>query len=204
MGKGNWIILALCLLLAPRQQGLAQQAAPGALPASGVFSSESSDDLSDEDIDHAADEDIGPTQPEPPASAIESFFNDLNAGTVSQKVEAMMTPTVIYEDPFGRYEGRDKALEHLKQLLGSMLTLNVDVKEEFVSGEETVALWTMTLTNRHLASGEQIVFDGVTRVRVQNNKIVAQSSQFDLGAAYYEHLPVIGWVVRWAKGKAAN
>lgn len=201
MGRLNWIVLALLLVL-PRQTGLAQQAPaaataptpPGGTPEGGAESM-------DDEIDHAADEDVGPTQPEPPASVIESFFNDLNASTVGQKAEAMMAQTMIFEDPFGRFDGRDKTLEHLKNVLGDMQTINVDVKEEFVSGEETVALWTMTFTNKHLKGGEPVSFDGVTRVRVQNNRIVMQTNQFDLGAAFYEHVPVVGWLVRWVKGK---
>jgi len=201
MVKIKWIVLAL-LLITPRQQSLAQQPTAESAAEVGGTPESSGAEAMDEEIDHAAAEDVGPTQPEPPASIIESFFNDLNAGTVSQKVEAMMAPTVVYEDPFGRFEGRDKAMAHLQSILNGMLTINVDVKEEFVSGEETVAVWTMTFTNKRLKSGAPVAFDGVTRVKMQGNKIVMQTSQFDLGAAFYENVPVLGWLVRWVKGKA--
>jgi len=203
MVRMKWIALAL-LLMMPRQQGLAQQPASEVAAEVGGTPESSGAEAMDEEIDHAAAEEVGPTQPEPPASIIESFFNDLNASTVSQKVEAMMAPTVVYEDPFGRFEGRDKAMAHLQGILGGMQTINVDVKEEFVSGEETVAIWTMTLTNKRLKSGDPVVFDGVTRVKMQGDKIVMQSSQFDLGAAFYENVPVVGWLVRWVKGKAES
>ena len=203
MVRMKWIALAL-LLMMPRQQGLAQQPASEVAAEVGGTPESSGAEAMDEEIDHAAAEEVGPTQPEAPASIIESFFNDLNASTVSQKVEAMMAPTVVYEDPFGRFEGRDKAMAHLQGILGGMQTINVDVKEEFVSGEETVAIWTMTLTNKRLKSGDPVVFDGVTRVKMQGDKIVMQSSQFDLGAAFYENVPVVGWLVRWVKGKAES
>ena len=203
MVRMKWFALAL-LLMMPRQQGMAQQPASEVAAEVGGTPESSGAEAMDEEIDHAAAEEVGPTQPEAPASIIESFFNDLNASTVSQKVEAMMAPTVVYEDPFGRFEGRDKAMAHLQGILGGMQTINVDVKEEFVSGEETVAIWTMTLTNKRLKSGDPVVFDGVTRVKMQGDKIVMQTSQFDLGAAFYENVPVVGWLVRWVKGKAES
>ena len=197
--KGIILILVLCL---PRQQSLAQQGLTQAQGTANAAAPEAQGSMDDE-LDHAADEDVGPTQPEPPASVIESFFNDLSASTVAQKTEAAMAQGVAFDDPFGKFDGRDKALEHLKNLLGEMRTLNVEVKEEFVSGDETVALWTMTYTNKHLHSGEPVTVDGFTRVRQQNGKIVTLTNQFDLGAAYYEQLPVIGWLVRWAKAKVS-
>ncbi len=136
---------------------------------------------------------------EPQPSAIDSFYDAMTAENAAAKVDSFYGPQVVYEDPFGRVEGRVQLAGHYKKLLAGVQTLAVDVKEEFVSADETVAVWTMTFTHSSLNGGQTIVVDGVTHVRIVDGKVVGQKNYFDLGEMVYEHTTIVGWVVRWVK-----
>jgi ketosteroid isomerase-like protein len=183
-------LLLPLLLLAPAAAPLAGQVEtdPGAAAEE--------EGLADDDEEDAA---LGATP-----SVIDAFFNDLQLANVQQKVEGFYAPIAAYEDPMGRYEGRDQILAHLKDLLGGVQSLGVDVKEEFVSGDETVALWTMTLSHKDLRSGEPLTVDGVTHIRMAGGLVTYQRDYYDLGALVYENVPVVGALVRWVKGKLGN
>ncbi len=138
---------------------------------------------------------------EPQPSAIDSFYDGMTAENAAAKVDSFYGPQVVYEDPLGRVEGRVQLADHYKKLLAGVQNLVVDVKEEFVSADETVAVWTMTFTHKSLNDGEPIVVDGVTHVRVVGGKIVGQKNYFDLGEMVYEHTTIVGSIVRWVKKK---
>lgn len=145
-----------------------------------------------------------PEAAEPQPSAIDSFYDGLTAETAAAKVDGLYGPQVVYEDPFGRVEGRVQLAEHYKKLLAGVQNLAVDVKEEFVSADETVAIWTMTFSHKSLNGGEPVVVDGVTHVRIVDGKVVGQKNYFDLGEMVYEKTTIVGSIVRWVKGKIVN
>jgi len=136
-----------------------------------------------------------------PTSLLEAFFYDLNASTLEPKVLGTYAFNVVYEDPTGHFENRDNLLSHLKTLISGVTALNVNLKEEFVSGDETVALWTMTLASNRLHGGEPFVIEGSSHIRIKDGKVVYQRDYYDLGGAVYEQVPVLSMFVRWVKGK---
>jgi hypothetical protein len=181
------LLLLPCLLLAP-----------ASAPLFGQVQQEE-DGGADEGEDAESPADLSSLAQAP--SVIDGFFTDLQLANVQQKVEGFYAPTAVYEDPVGRFEGRDQILAHLKQQLGGVQSLAIDVKEEFVSGDETVALWTMTVTHKDLNSGEPLTIDGATHVRSQAGLVTYQRDYYDLGALVYENVSVVGRLVRWVKGK---
>ena len=134
------------------------------------------------------------------ASPLDEFLADLSSANLTKKAEQFYNPAATYEDPFGRYQGRDALAAHLNGLLGGMQTVTLDVTSEFVSGDETVALWTLTFTHSSLHGGEPLEIHGVSHVKLLDGKIIAQRDYYDLGVIY-ENLPFVGRLVRWVKGR---
>jgi ketosteroid isomerase-like protein len=141
---------------------------------------------------------------DPAPSPIDAFLGDLSPGKVAEKAESFYASDAVYEDPTGSYTGRSRIAAHLRSLLGEATSLSIEVKEEFVTGDETVALWTASVAHPSLRSGEKITVDGVSHVRFKDGRVAWQRDYYDLGAAAYENVPVVGAVVRWVKGKLAE
>lgn len=152
------------------------------------------------ELDELEDEAGGATAGGVPPSPLDDFLADLSSANVAKKAEQSYNTAATYEDPFGRWEGRDALVAHLNELLGRMQTIGLDVTSEFISGDETVALWTMTFSHSSLHSGEPLEIHGVSHVKMLDGKIIAQRDYYDLGVVY-ENLPIIGRIVRWVKGR---
>lgn len=143
-------------------------------------------------------------QPEMPVeSAVDKFFNGATKDNLQEKVEGFYAPNASFEDPFVKLDSRDGILSYYRGIFQNLEEMSFDVKEEFVSGDETVALWTMTLKHNKLAGGEPIVLEGVTHLRFQDGKVVAHRNVFDAGALVYENTPFVGMLVRWVKNRVA-
>lgn len=138
---------------------------------------------------------------EPDVSLIDEFLNGSSRENITAKAGAFYTEAAVLENPFGRFEGKEAIVKHLSKLYGGINTVSFEIKEEFVSGEETVALWTMSLSHKDLNNGDIIMVEGVSHVRFENGKALTQHDYYDAGALVYEHTPLIGRLVRWVKGK---
>jgi limonene-1,2-epoxide hydrolase len=194
------LFLGTCGLAVAGVVGLAQEEAPQepaeeALEAEGGFDEEAdSPSAASGDAAGAAGEaEQGP-------SLLTEFYHGITADNLRQKVEGLYTMSAVREDPIGSFEGRDRILAHYQNLFEGMSSLEVDVKDEFLSGDETIAVWQMRVKHAGLGS-EPVVIDGVSHLRVQSGRIVFQRDYFDLGAAVYEHVTLVGSIVRWVKGK---
>jgi len=139
-----------------------------------------------------------------PTSKIYDFFNDTNAGNLKAKVEAFYGPTVEFEDPFIKVTGREALLAYYTKLFADVKELVFDIQTEFQSGDETVAVWTMTMKHPSIAGGEAVVVDGVSYVRFENDQAVYHRDYFDAGAMVYEHVPIVGSIIRYVKGRVAQ
>ncbi len=134
------------------------------------------------------------------ASRVGEFYDGLGKESIAAKVEAMFDPAATLDSPFGQYKGRAAIIDYYQEILAEVEELRVEIKEEFVSGEETVALWTMTLKHPKVKGGELLVVEGVSHVRYVGGRVAAQRDYFDLGQVY-ENTSYVGVVVRWVKKK---
>ena len=132
-------------------------------------------------------------------AAINGFLNNTTAANLKDKVAAFYAKDVRFEDPFGALDGREALLAYYAKLFEGITNVSFEIKEEFVSGDETVALWTMTLAHGGLAGGEPIVIDGVSQFRFAGTQVVYHRNYFDAGALVYEHVTFVGALVRWVK-----
>lgn len=194
------LFLGTCGLAGAGIVGLAQEEPPlepaeEPLEAEGGFDEEA--DGSSAASGEAA---VATGEAEQGPSLLTEFYHGITADNLRQKVESLYTSSSVREDPIGSFEGRDRILAYYQSLFSGMSSLEVDVKDEFLSGDETIAVWQMRVKHEGLGS-EPVVIDGVSHLRVQGGRIVFQRDYFDLGAAVYEHVTLVGSIVRWVKGK---
>ena len=101
----------------------------------------------------------------------------------------------VFEDPAHRVEGR-KALAAYFARLDRNLRSAQFTFHEVLRGDAVASLsWTMELQLK-VGPKKPIVVVGASWLRHDDRFVVHQRDHFDLGALVYEHVPVLGWVVR--------
>jgi hypothetical protein len=61
----------------------------------------------------------------------------------------------------------------------------------------------MTYRHPRLKQGEPILVQGCSHLLWTDDKVFQHRDFFDAGALLYEHLPVMGRMIRWLKGRLA-
>ncbi len=62
--------------------------------------------------------------------------------------------------------------------------------------------WEMTVRHPKLNKGEAILVPGATLFKVdEQEKIIFHRDYFDAGVMLYEHIPLLGRLIKWVKGR---
>ena len=111
--------------------------------------------------------------------------------------EKLYEPDVVFQDPLRRTEGLVALRNHFQKLNRNLKVARFQFGPTFVQGTEAALAWTMTLELRR-GPRRPIVVPGITHLRFAD-RITYQQDHFDAGALIYEHIPLLGSVIRWLK-----
>ena len=104
---------------------------------------------------------------------------------------------VVFKDPANYISGIDELISHTLSLYKHVIHCDFEYdKENLITapGQASIS-WTMKLTHKKLNRGREFSVRGVSIVRYRE-KIDFQEDFYDLGAAVYEQVPVLGSVVQ--------
>lgn len=138
------------------------------------------------------------------SARIDKFYNGLNAENLKDRVNTLYSESVQFSSPLTVATGRDELLSHYQELFKNVKGFTLEVSEEFISGQETVLLWEATYSHDKLSDGAQLRVSGVSHLTFANDQIVSQRDYFDAGSAIYEHVTLVGRIVRWVKNKVTG
>lgn len=132
-----------------------------------------------------------------PVERFKETYNRLNARSL-HLLAGLYSEHVVFQDPFHRVEGLDALRSYFTALYSRTESCSFVFHEELVDPGSAVLIWTMSLTHPRLNGGEPIQVPGATHIRF-GDTIHYHRDYFDGGALIYEHLPVVGALVRAIK-----
>ncbi len=113
---------------------------------------------------------------------------------------AMYDPDVRFEDPIQSLEGRDALVEMNEKLITRSRELRFEVRDGVRSGDLVFLTWKMTFA---LARGPSMEFEGATRLRIRDERIVEHRDYFDLVGGLVDSVPLVGKIYHRVAGAFA-
>lgn len=133
-------------------------------------------------------------------TVIERFkqtYNRLNAQSLGLLSE-LYSQDLVFQDPFHRLSGLPALTTYFTELYRQVESSSFLFEDEIVQGNSAVLIWTMALKHPKLNGGNLVTLPGSTHIRFRD-KVLYHRDYFDGGAMLYEHLPLIGLVIRMIK-----
>ena len=133
------------------------------------------------------------------STRIDQAFNDLNKDTIDE-LDAFYAEDVHFEDPLGTIKGLDSLKVYYANLYESVEEISFEFTEEVVQDETHVVMWIMRLKTPNLRGGKEVTLEGNSVIRFgEGDKVVYHRDYFDMGEFVYEHVPIVGFLVRQVK-----
>jgi hypothetical protein len=107
---------------------------------------------------------------------------------------------VEFRDPAHALHGRLAVKNYLRSLYASTKYIKFDYLEEQIGEHTATIVWQMTFSHTSLNSGNPVEVRGVTLIRF-TDRIYYHEDFFDLGAMLYQHVPVLGSVIRYINNR---
>jgi len=142
----------------------------------------------------------------PPAQWLNSFvshYNQLNAGNLA-RLGQMYDDNIQFIDPLHQIDGLEQLTEYFDHLYQNLISCHFELEDSIIDGDNAAIYWTMTLQHKKLKGGQSISLQGHSKLVQYGGKVIYHRDYFDLGAMLYQHIPVLGRLIRTINRKAAS
>lgn len=119
-------------------------------------------------------------------------------------LESIYHPDVTFVDPLHKVEGYSALLDSFQQSYSNILQCDFYIEHLLESGNEASVYWTMEFRHKKLNGGEPVSVEGHSHLKAQDDLVIYHRDYLDVGAMIYEHVPLLGFMVKAVKRKAAN
>jgi len=133
-----------------------------------------------------------------------SFYQNLNSSNVSRlEISSLYHQEIEFNDPFHLINGLDDMTKYFLDLYENVQEINFEFSTYWASGDHFFSRWLMTYTHPKINGGQPVTVEGGSELIWQGDKIIFHKDLFDAGNMLYEHLPILGWVIRKLKARMA-
>lgn len=120
----------------------------------------------------------------------------------ADELDRLYTEDIEFRDPVHTLNGRLALRRYLRSLYDGCERIDFEYQDELLTENMASIVWDMQLRHPRLRGGQPIEVRGMTLIRF-TDRIFYQEDVYDLGSMLYQHIPVLGRVIRHIKRRLA-
>lgn len=126
-------------------------------------------------------------------------FASLNSDNLERLAE-LYHPEVQFTDPLHQVHGLAALEAYCSNLYSNLKSVRFEFSQcSPVDDEQALLCWTLYYRHPRLAGGREVSVPGVSQVWLRDAKVYRHRDHYDAGALLYEHIPLLGSVIRLLK-----
>lgn len=126
-----------------------------------------------------------------------TVYGSLTAETVDN-LDEIYSEAIEFIDPLHRISGLTDLKHYMKQMYANVSNYSIDIRSSIAKDNEAFLTWEMRFRHPKLRAGAMIEFEGTSHLRFED-KITFHRDYYDAGQMLYEHIPLIGTIIRSIK-----
>lgn len=126
------------------------------------------------------------------------YENYLN--TPVENMSTIYASDVFFKDPVHEMQGLALLKLYFAKISSNLQSCEFEFIDEVVTSECAHITWNMHFRHPSISKGKRTTLRGMSLLKY-NDKIYFHEDSYDLGAMLYEHLPIIGRLTSWLKGR---
>ncbi len=128
---------------------------------------------------------------------VERFFSNVSQESVRELTRQVYAEDAYLNDTLAAVQGAAAIEAYFVEAVSGDRALQVEFLGTAVDGVDVYVRWRMAMTAPSLNRGEPIHSHGVTQFRFDDdNRVLLHKDFWDSGSGFYEHMPVLGRVIR--------
>lgn len=131
------------------------------------------------------------------------IYQNLNSGNLNMLTQ-IYHQDVQFVDPLHQIHGLDDLTHYFEHMYENLISSEFALVNQIEQKQQAAIYWQMHLRHKKINSGNTITVEGHSLLRRQDNKVIYHRDYFDIGSMIYEHLPVLGGIIKLIKRKASD
>lgn len=125
-----------------------------------------------------------------------ALYQALNRENI-HRIGEIYTEDIHFIDPAHEIRGLDKLRDYFEHLYANVEQIEFDFIDHLVDGDRGFVRWSMKYSHPRLKGGQAITVPGSSFLQfVADGRVCYHQDYFDLGSMLYQHLPIIGFMVK--------
>jgi hypothetical protein len=130
------------------------------------------------------------------------LFADLSQENVRARAPEVYADGAWFHDTLKTLEGRDAIVAYLLESAAACTFCHAEIRDRVVSGPEIYLRWHMEMQLERVAKGRVLRSEGMSHLRADDEgRVLVHHDFWDAGGNLFEHMPVVGWLIRTIKAK---
>ncbi|MDN3651929.1 nuclear transport factor 2 family protein [Thalassotalea ponticola] len=111
---------------------------------------------------------------------------------------------VAFEDPMHKVQGFDNLQHYFDALYTNLSECRFTIDNVIANQDQAALYWHMVYTHPKLNGGKPVSVEGHSHLKAANDKVIYHRDYVDVGAMLYEHIPVVGRMIKAIKKRAGQ
>lgn len=130
-----------------------------------------------------------------------STYAQLNRETVHSSLLAdLYADDIVFCDPLHRIEGIEALQQYFGGLYKNVEHIQFDFTDTTANNGSGYLEWVMTFKHPKINGGKAIKVPGVTRIKY-DDKVTFHQDYFDSTHMIFDHIPVVGNIIKYLKNR---
>ena len=152
---------------------------------------------------------LAPAEPDVQSNRrIQAFiklYDQLDDGSLDKQIAEVYAEKIYFNDTLVIIHDRQNLLKYLKHTQQQLDSIKFEVLGVHDSGKDSYVRWLMQTKFKAIGQDIDIKSIGISHLRFNaDNKIIVHQDYWDSMQGFYQHLPIIGGVLRWIKNGLYN
>lgn len=138
-----------------------------------------------------------PNVSEETISTFATFLSELGAQDSGIRASQLYASDLHFSDALMLTGNRARVVEHFQGLVDAGTAVEVDILQTLISGADVYLVWSMRAEFTPVRKPVTSDTIGITHIRFNDDGLVVLHQDFwDTGLGFYQHIPVLGRVVK--------
>jgi hypothetical protein len=133
------------------------------------------------------------------------LYDQLGDGSIDKQIAETYAEKIYFNDTLVTIHDRQNLSQYLKHTQQQLDSIKFQVLSVQDTGRDSYVRWLMQTKCKAMGQAIDIQSNGISHLRFNaDSKIIVHQDYWDSMQGFYEHLPLIGGVLRWIKNGLYN
>ena len=123
-----------------------------------------------------------------------SLYSSFDQQTLARLPE-FYSGNITFIDPIHKLEGIDALSKYFSGFSSADLHCQFVFTNEIIGNNQAFFQWQMQYSHKRISNGKTLALRGGSLIKF-SDKIFYHEDFYDMGAMLYQHIPIIGWLIK--------